>query len=89
MAEHKSQCSPEHRLISLLKAGILIERQDFMRRGQLPVRTPDEALDLRPVNVLRSELFLVEQSGERAYCARHSPEKHRSECGVTQIHFAI
>jgi hypothetical protein len=60
VAEHKSQCSPEHRFVGLLKAHLLIKRQDLVRRGRLPVGARKEALDLRPVNLVWLEFFHAE-----------------------------
>ena len=60
MTKHKPQCGSEHRFVGLLKARLLIKCEDFLRRGQLPVGTRDEALDLHPVNGVWLDLFHAE-----------------------------
>lgn len=89
VAEHESQCSPEHGFVGLLQARLLIEGQDFVRRGQLPVGAREETLDLRPVNVVGLQFVHVEQLTKRAYSAIHCPGKHLFGSGATRIHGAI
>jgi len=89
VAEHKSQRSSEHGFIRLLKACLVIKREDFVGRVQLPFGAGEEALDLRPVNVVRLELFHAAPSAKRVYCARRSPRMHPSARGEIRIHLAI
>jgi len=89
VAEHESQCCPEHCFVSLLKARLLIKRQDLMRRGQFPVGAREEALDLRPIKLVRPEFFHVELRVKHAYGAIHFQGKHPCERGATRIPFAI
>ncbi len=53
VAEHEAKRSFEHRFISLLKTGFLVESEDFPGRREFLVGTREEAINLRPVNRVR------------------------------------
>jgi hypothetical protein len=50
VAEHEAKRSFEHRFISLLKTGFLVEGEDFLGRCEFLVGAREEAINLRPVN---------------------------------------
>ncbi len=60
MAEHKPQGSLEHRFVGLLEASLLIESENLMGRGELLFSAGEEAVDLRPLDFVRLELFHLE-----------------------------
>ena len=50
VAEHEAKRSFEHRFVSLLKTGLLVEGEDFPGRREFLVGTREEAINLCPVN---------------------------------------
>ncbi len=60
VAEHKPQGSLEHRFVGLLERSLLIKSENLMGRGELLFGAGDEAVDLRPLDLVRPELFHFE-----------------------------
>src|SRR5712692_7316593 len=48
VAEHEPQRSFEHCFVGLLKTSFLVKGENFAGRGQLLIRTREEAIDLGP-----------------------------------------
>ncbi len=53
LAKHEPERSFQHCLVSLLKTSFFVKGENFAGRGQLLIRTREEAIDLGPVNRVR------------------------------------
>src|SRR6266850_203248 len=85
VAEHKSKRSFEHRFISLLKTGLLVEGEDFPGRREFLVGTARKRSICARSIVCGFSFFMRNLRAERAYCARRFPGTHLFERGASSI----
>jgi hypothetical protein len=79
MTEHECERSFQHGFIRLLQAGFFVKCENFVGGCELAFGACEEAVDLRPVDAVRLELFHAGAQAERAYSARRFGGKH--PCG--------